>query len=85
MHTDTDILQAVVDAQAAADERGDNWADHLPDYCACDDRYASDPWYIGSLPDGRTVWLTREDLTGPDRYSIADDVADGDDDSMEVD
>jgi hypothetical protein len=66
------ICQAVADADQAADSLGDNWADHLPDYFRCEDRYSTDSWYVGTLPDGRTVWLQREDQAGAARYGIVD-------------
>lgn len=71
---DDKVLAAVVKASEIADERGDNWADHLPDYFRCDSKHASDPWYIGTLPDGREVWLSDESAEGTGRYRIVEGV-----------
>ena len=66
---DQEILEAVASAFAQAGFR-ENWVDYLPSYIDSEDRYASDNWYIGTLDDGRTIWLTREDREGADRYGI---------------
>ena len=68
--TDADILAAVHEACEAADRRGENWVDHLPDWIASDHGLSDDPWYVGTLGDGRTIWLRHEDLRGADQYEI---------------
>jgi len=68
--SDGEILQTVADAATKARDTGDNWVDYLPDGIEAEDRYVGDAWYIGTLPDGRTIWLSREDREGPGQYSI---------------
>ena len=72
MDRDEAIKQKVADAMVEADKSDDNWVDHLPDYVSCEARYAKDSWYIGTLPDNRTIWLAHEDMEGSDRYEIID-------------
>ncbi len=59
--TDSEIIAAVTAAIARAESRGENWCDHLPDYCGSDDAYASDGQYIATLPDGRIIWHVEGD------------------------
>ena len=50
--SDTDILAAV----AAAFNSEGNWVDRLPDYIS--DNGNTDPYYVGTLDDGRDVMHT---------------------------
>ena len=67
--TDEEILEVVSATIAEADG---NWADALDVLLDthAEDRYASDAWYIGTLPDGRTIWLRDESARGADQYGI---------------
>ena len=69
--TDTEILEEVAEAMAAT-PISENWVDYLPTYIDGEDRYAGDPWYIGTLDDGRTIWLHDESAKGADQYTICD-------------
>jgi hypothetical protein len=68
--TDREILDEVCDAIDRANASGGNWADGLPGYVECEDRYRDDAWYVGTLGDGRTIWLCDESATGSYRYRI---------------
>jgi len=68
--TDEQILNEIWMSIQEANEQGENWADNLPGYVHCEDKHSDDPWYIGSLEDGRSIWLTREDLKGWRQFSI---------------
>lgn len=72
---DTMILNIVSDTIDTIDD----WAAELDsrlldaDVDLADDQPdGSDPWEIVRLADGRSVWLTREDRKGPDRFTITE-------------
>lgn len=70
--SDRKILEEVAEAITRAEEINENWVDHLPAHITSEPRYESDPWYIGTLQDGRTIWLRDESAHGADQYGISD-------------